>query len=1208
MRKSDFVHLHVHSHFSLLDGLGTPTAIVKKAKELGMEAVALTDHGAMYGAIEFYKAAKEEGIKPLVGVEIYVAPRKLSDKVSKLDSSPHHLVLIAKNVEGYRNLMKLDSIAQLEGFYYKPRVDKETLKKYAKGVIASSACLAGEIPRLLMSKDFDGAKKVLQEYKDIFGEDDFYLELQDHSDIPDQAIANDLVKKLAEETKTKLIATCDSHYINREDREAHDILICVQTGKTVDDANRMTYDGDFSLRDPEELIKVFAETPEAISNTREIADKCDLEIPFEANLLPSFPLPKGKTDAEYLRELCQKGIPVRYPKASPEKMKIITERMNYELSVINDMGFSSYFLIVSDYVNWAKENGIMVGPGRGSAAGSLVTYLTQIADADPLKYDLLFERFLNPDRHEMPDIDLDFADHRRAEVLGYVVGRYGEEKVAGIITFGTMAARAAVRDVGRALGYPYAEVDAIAKVVPPPVQGRHIPLEKSVKDAPELRAVYESDPRAKRLINMATKLEGTVRHASQHASAFVITKDELTCYVPLQQAQKEGVKQVTQYSMYPVAELGLLKMDFLGLSNLTTIERALEIIEAVAGDKLDIHNLPLDDKKTFELLGKGETTGVFQLESSGMKRYIRELKPTTLDDVAVMVALYRPGPMQFIDTFIARKNGREPINYPHAMTKKALEVTYGIPVYQEQVMQISRDMAGFTGGEADKLRKAMGKKIAKLMAEMKVKFIAGSQNNGVTKADAEKVFAMLQDFAAYGFNKSHAVCYAMIAYQTAYLKANYPQCFMAALLTNDLDDIDRIAIEIGECERMGIEVLPPDINESFVDFGVVKESGNIRFGLAAIKNIGTNPARVIVRERKKNGRFKNFEDFIDRMSKTDVEGTGERTVLNKKILEALAKSGALDSLVERNRVLQGMEVILKRIQDTAKQIKSSQIGLFGEVLSADIEIGKLDLPEVAEASRDDKLAWEKELLGIYISEHPLKELGPKLNLAVSHPINTLTLGMEGKKVKVGGIIQTVKKINTKNGSTMAFATIEDLSGKTEVLVFPKTLEQDGEVWQADNVVLVTGKISTKDNEIKILAEKGEKFDPSKIRDLKFEAYSGSKYAQQEQHVVTLGTDEDKIVEIDLNEAPETEDITEKLNAALKKKQYAFAFDGKVYVILPKGTGKEKILKIKTIVDENMGEDELVLSYKKNNHFEFAKTKTKIALSDDLVDELKKIFE
>lgn len=1169
----NFVHLHVHSHYSLLDGLGTPAQIIERAKEMDMNAVALTDHGAMYGTIEFYKAAKAAEIKPIIGMEAYVAPRSLTEKVSKLDSNPYHLILLAKNLDGYLNLMRLSSIGHLEGFYYKPRVDKKTLKKYSKGLIATSACLAGELSRMLLSNDEEAAEKALNEYKEIFGED-FYVELQDHPDIREQGIANEKLIALAKKTKTPLVVACDAHYVRREDREAHDVLVCVQIGKTVDDPTRMTYNGDFSLRSQKDLAEAFRDVPEALENSQKIADMCNLEIPFAENLLPEYKIEGKKTPDEYLKEQCLKGLPERYKDLDKDQEKELLERLEYELGVIAKMGFSSYFLIVADYVKWAKANGIMVGPGRGSAAGALVTYLTYITDIDPMRYGLLFERFLNPDRLEMPDIDLDFADHRRGEVLDYVVNKYGDNKVAGIITFGTMAARAAVRDVGRALGMPYAEVDAIAKVVPPPVQGRHVPLENSVRESQELKEFYTKDPRAKRLLDMAMKLEGTVRHAGQHASAFVITEDELVRYVPLQQAQKEGVKQVTQYSMYPVAELGILKMDFLGLSNLTIIERALDIIEAVEGKKVDIFNLPLDDQKTFELLGKAETTGVFQLESAGMKRYIKELKPTSLDDVAVMVALYRPGPMQFIDSFIKRKNGREQINYPHEMTKPALEVTYGIPVYQEQVMQISKDMAGFTGGEADKLRKAMGKKIAKLMAEMKEKFIKGSVKNGVSQKDSEKVFSMLEDFAAYGFNKSHAVCYAMIAYQTAYLKANYPQCFMAALLTSDLDDTDRIGIEIEECNKMGIDVLPPDVNESFVDFGVVKETNNIRFGLAAIKGIGETPARIITRERKKNGQFKSLEDFIDRMIKTDVEGVGDRAVLNKKILESLAKSGALDNLAERNRVMQGMEIITKRVQESTKQKKSAQIGLFGEVLSADIELGALELPEVDPAPQNQRLAWEKEHLGIYLSENPLKEVGPLIRAAVPNQIGNLNLQMEGRRVKIGGILSEIKKINTRSGQPMAFAKIEDLSGKTEILVFPRLLADTNELWASDNLLIVEGKISTKDNEVKLLADKAEKFDPEKVDKAK---------------VVTV-SDEDQIVEIDLSEGPEVEGLEAELNRAYKDKKLIYENDKEFYVILSGKIEKEKLVELKEFFEKKQGKKVLILAYKKNGNFEFKKTK------------------
>jgi len=1190
MENSDFVHLHVHSHFSLLDGLATPVQLIERAQELGMGALAITDHGAMYGVIEFYKTAKKAGIKPIIGVEAYIAPRSLKDKVSKLDSNPYHLTLWAKNDEGYRNLMKIVSIAHLEGYYYRPRIDKPTLKKYSKGLIAASACLAGEIPRQIINKDEEAAERAVKEYIDIFGREDFHLELQDHPELKEQAVVNKKLKEFAKKFGLGLIATSDIHYARKEDREAHDVLVCVQTGKTVEDPSRMIYEGDFSLQDPKQIMAAFADVPEAIENTQKIAQKCNLEIKFEENLLPQYPLPKGKKEDDYLRELAVDGIKRRYPKASKDELKIINERLDFELKTIFHMGFSSYFLIVADFVNWAKEQDISVGPGRGSAAGSLVSYLINITDIDPIAYGLLFERFLNPDRIEMPDIDMDFADHRRAEVLQYVAKKYGEDRVAGIITFGTMAARAAIRDVGRALGMAYAEVDAIAKIVPPPVQGKHIPLQKSVQGQVELKEVYERDPKAKRLLEMAMKLEGTVRHASQHASAFVIGRDELPNYVPLQTAQKEGIKQITQYSMYPVAELGLLKMDFLGLSNLTTIERALEIIEAVHGDKIDIHNLDLTDKETFRLLSKAETTGVFQLESSGMKRYIKELKPTTLEDIAVMVALYRPGPLQFIDTFIRRKNGREKVSFPHPMTENALQVTYGIPVYQEQVMQIAKDMAGFTGGEADTLRKAMGKKIAKLMAEMKVKFIAGSVKKGVPQKKAEEVFAMLEDFAAYGFNKSHAVSYAMIAYQTAFLKSHYPECFMAALLTGDLGDTDRIGIEIEECERLGLKVLPPDVNESFVDFGVVKESSNIRFGLGAIKNIGTTPAKIIVRERKKNGPYKSFEDFIDRLGKTDVEGSGERTILNKKILEALAQSGALDSMIERSQVLEGMELILKRVQSTSKQIKTSQIGLFGEVLSADIELGKLELPQVEPASKADRLSWEKQLLGIYLSEHPLREVGKALQFVSTHRVGQLSEVGEGRKVKVAGLITTLKKINTRSGQPMLFAGLEDLTGKTEILVFPKLLEATNELWQADSMVVVEGKISTKDNDIKILADKVERFEPEKIG---------------KEHLVTVGVDEDEIVEIDLTEESEADGLTEALNSAVAEGKLTLEKEDTYYVVLPRGTNKEKLLKLKEIFAAHEGEMPLILAHKKDGEYKFVKTKVQVKPSAGLEKEVEK---
>ncbi|MEK7211366.1 MAG: DNA polymerase III subunit alpha, partial [Patescibacteria group bacterium] len=777
----NFVHLHVHSHYSLLDGLPKIPDLVKRAKELGQTALALTDHGSMYGIIEFYKACKKERIKPILGVEAYLAPGSRHDKHGGIDDKPYHLVLLAENLDGYKNLLKLITLANLEGFYYKPRIDKELLREHRGGIIALTACLQGEAPKAIRSGDLERAKNIIREYQEIFGPQNVYLEMQSHPEIPEQGVVNQAMVNLSRELGAPLVATKDVHYLKPEDKQAQDLLLCIQTGKTVADKNRMTMTGyDCSMSSGEEMAAAFADLPEAVANTVKIAERCNVSFELGKNILPKFEVPGGRDENEYLRELCLDGLARRYPDAA----QAIKDRLDFELAVIAKMGFASYFLIVADFVNFAKNRGIAVGPGRGSAAGSIASYALNVTDIDPLKYGLLFERFLNPDRISMPDIDLDFADTRRGEVIDYVTKKYGADKVAGIITFGTMAARAAVRDVGRVLGWPYGEVDRISKMIPPPIQGRHIPLLTSIAENKELAEIYK-DAKTKELLDFAAKLEGTVRHASQHACAVVIGDRPLTEYTPLQNAQNDDVSVVTQYSMKPIEDIGLLKMDFLGLANLTIIQDSLEIIEAVHGVKIDIDKIPLDDKKSFELLSAGETTGVFQLESDGMKRYVRELKPTELEDVIAMVALFRPGPMQFIESFIKRKHGKESIAYEHPLMENALKNTYGIPVYQEQVMQISKDLALFTGGEADTLRKAMGKKIAALMAEMRVKFIEGAVKNNVPREIAEKIFGKLEDFAAYGFNKSHAACYAMIAYRTAYLKAHYPNCFMAALLNSD---------------------------------------------------------------------------------------------------------------------------------------------------------------------------------------------------------------------------------------------------------------------------------------------------------------------------------------------------------------------------------------------------------------------------------------
>jgi DNA polymerase-3 subunit alpha len=1047
----NFVHLHVHSHYSLLDGLPKIPELVKRAKDLGQPALALTDHGSMYGIVEFYKACKREGVKPILGVEAYLASASRLDKKSGIDDRPYHLVLLAENVEGYKNLLRLVTRANLEGFYYRSRIDKELLREHRGGIIALTACLQGEIPKAALSGDLERTKNILREYQEIFGESNVYLEVQDHPEIAEQIQLNKIFVQLSRETGVPLVATKDVHYIKSEDKKAQDLLVCIQTGRIRTDTNRMTMMGyDCSMASSEQMAEAFRDIPGAVENTLKIAERCNVKLELGKNILPNFEVPNGKSEADHLRELCEAGLSERYPNAGEE----IKSRLDFELSVINKMGFESYFLIVADFVNYAKNLGIAVGPGRGSAAGSVVSYVLKITDLDPLRYGLLFERFLNPDRISMPDIDMDFADTRRGEVIDYVRKKYGEDRVAGIITFGTMAARAAVRDVGRVLGWPYGEVDKIAKLIPPPIQGRHIPLEKSIKDNKELATVY-ADPRARELLDFAIKLEGTVRHASQHACAVVIGNEALTEYTPLQRGQNGDVEVVTQYSMKPIEDIGLLKMDFLGLANLTIIQDALEIIEAVYGIKIDIEKIPLDDKKTFELLGAAETTGVFQLESDGMKRYIRELKPTELEDIIAMVALYRPGPIQFIESFIRRKHGKEQIVYEHPFMEGALKNTYGIPVYQEQVMQISKDLALFTGGEADTLRKAMGKKIAALMAEMRIKFIEGAIKNGVKREIAEAIFAKLEDFAAYGFNKSHAACYALIAYRTAYLKAHYANCFMAALLNSDLANLDRITIEVEECRRMGLEVLPPDVNESFARFAVVPGTNKIRFGLSAIKNLGDDISELIIAERKNGVRYRDLGDFASRVRSKNF---------NKKSLEALIQSGALDSFGERGALLANAENILAFNRNLEIEAHKNQFSLFGSAVGGG---ARLILRGASPASRTEKLSWEKTLLGLYVSEHPMKEYTESLkNILV--PLARLSSFGEGVEVPVGGVISTIKKILTRSGEPMLFVKIEDTSGDVEIIIFPKVLSQSMELWQEGKMIAIIGRISLKDGSPKII--------------------------------------------------------------------------------------------------------------------------------------------
>ncbi|MFH1367440.1 MAG: DNA polymerase III subunit alpha [Patescibacteria group bacterium] len=1068
----DFVHLHVHSHYSLLDGLPKIDELVAKAKEYRMKAVALTDHGVMYGTIEFYQKAKAAGLKPIIGVEAYIAPHGHTEKRPKIDERPFHLVLLAKNKTGYQNLIKLTSLAHLEGFYYRPRVDFDLLKKYSEGLIALTACLQGEIPRLIINKNYDLARDAIKKYREIFGPDNFYLELQSHPHIEHQEVVNKKMIEFAKELKVPLVATCDTHYLNAEDAEAQDILLCIQMKKKLDDKDRISYVGeDFSMRSPEKMAEDFKEVPEALANTVKIAERCSLEIELGKILLPHYEMPAGQTPESYLETLCQKGLKEKFGSQPDEE---VLARLNYELEVIKKTGFSPYFLIVQDFVNWAKNNRIVVGPGRGSAAGSLVSYLLNITNIDPIKYNLLFERFLNPERISMPDIDMDFADTRRDEVIRYVEEKYGKDHVSQIITFGTMAARAAIRDVGRVLNVAYSYCDQVAKLIP-----TNLNLEKALEIVPELKEIYENDPEGKKLLDSAKKLEGVARHSSTHACGVLITREPLTQYVPIQYASQDDQIIISQYSLHPIEDLGLLKMDFLGLKNLTIVETALIIIEKTAGINIDIDKIPLDDKKTFKLLQEGKTTGVFQLESTGMKRYLRQLKPTELEDIIAMVSLYRPGPMEWIPNYIAGKHKLRQVQYLHPLLKPILERTYGVAIYQEQVMQIARDLAGFTLGEADVLRKAVGKKIRKLLNEQREKFIEGCIKNKINKEAAEKVFDFIEPFAGYGFNRAHAACYALIAYQTAYLKANFPEAFMAALLTSDLNDTDRIAIEVEECKLLDLEVLPPDINESYSTFAVTldpktsKVTNRLRFGLPAIKNVGANLVEEIMKERKANGHYINLEDFLSRVKTKD---------LNKKSLEALIKSGTLDRFGERNQMLKNIEQLLKFAKGAEKEADLRQSNLFGRLPASNIP--KLRLTPEEKISKKQKLSWEKELLGLYISEHPLKEFQEELRNIVT-PINELKDCFSRRtSVKIGGIITTIKKVITRSNEPMLFVRLEDQTAGLEILVFPKVLKENPTLWQEDKILIVEGKLSDKDGVIKILCNNAVEFDKEKIKSLK----------------------------------------------------------------------------------------------------------------------------
>jgi DNA polymerase III subunit alpha len=1050
-----FTHLHVHSHYSLLDGLPKIDELLDYAKQLKMDSIALTDHGVMYGAVEFYQKAKAKGIKPIIGCEVYVAFERMQQKRANVDNKRYHMILLAKNIEGYKNLVQLVTKAHLEGYYYKPRIDEELLAKHSAGLIGMSACLAGKIPRLIVARKYEEAERLALKYQKLFEKDSFYLEIQHHPHLPEQKVANEGVISIARKYGIPLVATNDSHYLRKEDAEAQDILMLINTDANPADPERATIKSDdFSLKSPVEMAEIFKDTPDAITNTQKIAELCNLELELGKTKLPHYEVPNGKTADDYLKELAYQGLNKRYGE-NPDST--ILTRLEYELSVIKQTGFASYFLIVQDFVNWAKNQRIVVGPGRGSAAGSIVAYLINITNVDPIKNNLLFERFLNPERISMPDIDLDFTDRRRDEVIEYVSQKYGRDRVAQIITFGTMAARASIRDVGRALQYEYSYCDKVAKMIP-----LGFSLKDTIEKVTEFNDLYIVDEKAQKLINLALKLEGVARHASTHACGVVIAARPLSELIPLQHPTQDDNSIITQYEMHGVEALGLLKMDFLGLKNLTIIEDTLARIYVLRnGLKVDIDKLPLDDEKTFKLLQRAQTTSVFQLESEGMKKYLKELRPTEFEDIVAMCALYRPGPMQFIPQYIARKNKREVIEYLHPKLKPILEKTQGICIYQEQLMQIARDIAGFTLGEADVLRKAVGKKIIELLKEQEQKFINGAIKNGVDKKIAIKLWEWILPFAQYGFNRSHSAAYATIAFQTAYLKAHFPVEYMASVLTSEKQDVERTAFLIDECKQMGIEVLPPNINESLKNFTVVEEGKKIRFGLKAIKNVGENIIDVITEERKQNGKFKNITEFLQRVHSKDV---------NKKSMEALIKSGAFDEFAERNQLLSNLERLLEWSRESQKNKASGQKGLFdlgGEAAS----INNISLESTTPASNMEKLTWEKELLGLYVTSHPLQDY--KIVFANLKPLKDLKNCYMKQQVRVGGIVSSVKKIITKKGQPMLFVKIEDLSEKAEVVVFPSTLERNPAIFEENKILIITGTVDHRDSSPKIIAEQAE---------------------------------------------------------------------------------------------------------------------------------------
>ena len=1073
-----FAHLHVHTEFSLLDGSNKIKEYVSRVKELGMNSAAITDHGVMYGVIDFYREAKKQGINPILGCEVYVAPNSRFDReITGGDDRYYHLVLLAENEEGYANLTKIVSKGFVEGYYYKPRVDKELLRKYHKGIIALSACLAGEVARFLTKGLYEEAKKTALEYQEIFGEGNFFLELQDHG-IPEQGLVNQQLFKMSEETGIELVATNDIHYTYAEDAKPHDILLCIQTGKKLSDENRMRYDGgQYYVKSEEEMLRLFPYAKQALENTQKIADRCHVEIEFGVTKLPKYDVPDGYTSWEYLQKLCYEGLEKRYGDPSEE----LKERLAYELETIHQMGYVDYFLIVWDFIKYAKDHGISVGPGRGSAAGSIVSYCLEITTIDPIRYQLLFERFLNPERVSMPDIDVDFCYERRQEVIDYVTRKYGKDCVAQIVTFGTLAARGVIRDVGRVMDLPYAYVDSISKMIP---QELGITIDKALKMNPDLKKLYDTDETVTNLIDMAKRLEGLPRHCSMHAAGVVICQKPVDEYVPLSRAADGTI--TTQFIMTTLEELGLLKMDFLGLRTLTVIQNAV-LLARRKQPELNINQIDYNDQKVLDYIGTGKTDGVFQLESAGMKGFMKELKPHNLEDVIAGISLYRPGPMDFIPQYIRGKNDSSSITYDCPQLEPILAPTYGCIVYQEQVMQIVRDLAGYSLGRSDLLRRAMSKKKAAVMEKERKIFIYGDEEtgvpgcikNGIDEQTANKIYDEMIDFAKYAFNKSHAAAYAVVSYQTAWLKYYFPVEYMAALMTSVIDNPSKVSEYIYACRQMNIKILPPDINKGEANFSV--DGGDIRYGLAAIKSIGRPVIKAIVEDREELGLFQNLEDFITRLS--------AKNVLNKRTIENLIKAGALDTLGGTRK--QFMSIYVQIVDHVTQEKKDSMVGqmtLFDLVSEDQKEEFQIRMPDVGEYSKETLLAFEKEVLGIYVSGHPLEAYEEKWKKSISATTADFQLDEEtghtkvhdGAKEIIGGMITEKTIKHTKTNQMMAFITVEDLLGTVEVVVFPRDYEKNRDYLEVDSKVFVRGRVSEEDDKpSKMICEKIIPFERTK---------------------------------------------------------------------------------------------------------------------------------